>query len=78
MTAARPAGSGKYEVDLLLEIVSRIEAERSQFAHSVLSQPGGHESFDYGRACGMYAGLSMAVDIINAVVEDRDDEERRK
>ena len=65
-------------MDLLSDIIAKIEALRGQYAHSALSQPGGHESFDYGRACGIYAGLTLAVETINTVIEDRDDEDRRK
>lgn len=65
-------------MELLAAIIAKIEAERGAFAHATLSQPGGRESFDFGRACGTYAGLSTAIDIINAVIEDRDDEDRRK
>lgn len=65
-------------MELLADIIARIERERAKFAQAALVRPTGHESFDYGRACGVYAGLTMAAEIINAVIEERDDADRRK
>lgn len=65
-------------MDLLMEIIIRLEAVRSKYATQALEKPSGHESFDYGRACGIYSGLTLAVETINTVIEERDDEDRRK
>lgn len=65
-------------MDPLLDIIAHMQAERAQFAHIALAQPAGHDAFDYGRACGIYLGLTKAIEVINTVVEERDDEDRRK
>lgn len=65
-------------MSLLDDVISAIERERAAHAHAALAMPGGHESFDYGKACGIYAGMQAALDIIEKVLEERASEDRAK
>ncbi len=58
----------------LAALLRRLEEERNQLAAGALSQPAGRDSFEYGRVCGMYAGLKLAADLL--LETQRDAEER--
>lgn len=64
-------------MDLLTTVITKIEAQARAHAHAALAQPGDGDGFAYGRACGFYAGLNAAIETINEVIEERDDEDRR-
>lgn len=50
--------------------VDRLKHEAAKHAHDALSQPGDRSSFEYGRACGVYAGLLMAAELVAGVYAD--------
>lgn len=60
------------------DVIVSIEKARSEHAHNALAATGGKESFDYGLACGVYAGLQRALDIISEVLEERAQGDRAK
>jgi hypothetical protein len=50
----------------------RLETEQAQLAKEALERPIGKESFDYGRAVGMYAGLTHARDMLIDMVAEHE------
>jgi hypothetical protein len=60
----------------MLEIViQRLLEEKSLIAHETLEKPGDGSPFEFGRRAGMYAGLSRAMEIIDAVLAGEEEEE---
>lgn len=57
---------------LLVELIER----RSEIAHVALANPSGRDSFEYGRVSGMYQGLTVAIEAVQAMLADKEDEER--
>jgi hypothetical protein len=56
-------------IELLLK---RLEAEQAALARSALQRPQGRDAFEYGRVSGMYGGFAKALEIILAMVDDKD------
>ena len=51
-----------------------IEQRRAEVSKEAMEHPVGGDAFTYGKMCGLYAGLGMAVDIMAGMFAD--DEER--
>lgn len=52
------------------DFLQRLGTVRDTIAHQALETPAGRDSFEYGRACGMYAGLSLAMGTIQEMLEE--------
>lgn len=59
-------------VDTLLK---RLETEQGELAREALSRPQGRDDFEYGRMCGLYAGLDRARTILVEMIRDQDDKD---
>lgn len=55
-------------------LVSLIEL-RSQVADKALAAPKDGSSFEYGRVSGQYHGLSMAIEAVQQMLADKEDDE---
>lgn len=53
-------------------IVRRLEERQAELAKAALAQPAGRDDFEYGRVCGMYAGLEDARQLILNLLADKD------
>jgi hypothetical protein len=53
-------------------LVRMLEDLQKQFASATLSHPSGKESYDLGRAVGVYAGLAMAINLIMETIADEE------
>ena len=53
-------------------LIRRLEEEQAAFAKEALSRPSGRDDFEYGRVCGIYAGLERAREIIFNSLADKD------
>lgn len=53
-------------------IVRKLEEEQAALARAALTQPAGRDDFEYGRVCGMYAGLERAREIALNSLADKD------
>lgn len=62
-------------MSLLARQLQVLEAEQRKFAQEALQQPAARDSFEYGRICGIYAGLQLAREVLEA---DYAETERRK
>lgn len=50
--------------------LQRLEAEQARLAKEALERPSGKDTFDYGRAVGLYAGIEHAKQtILNMIAE---------
>jgi len=49
-----------------------LEEEQVNLAKEALQHPQGRDMFDYGRAVGLYAGLTHARDLIINLVAERE------
>lgn len=54
-------------------LVSLIE-RRSDLANSALMSPSGRDSFEYGRVSGLYQGLTMAIEAVQDMLADKEDD----
>lgn len=52
-------------------ILQRLETEQAKLARSALEAPSGKDAFEYGRACGMYAGLEQAKRVLLDLVSEK-------
>ncbi len=52
------------------KFLQRLETVRGTLAHQALETPGARDEFEYGRACGMYSGLSLAIETITEMIEE--------
>ena len=48
-----------------------LEAKQVELAISAMKTPSGHDPFEYGRACGIFGGLQLALDILNEIHRDQ-------
>ena len=53
-------------------LVRMLEDLQKKFASATLSHPPGKESYDLGRAVGVYAGLAMAINLIMETLADEE------
>lgn len=53
-------------------LLQRLETEQARLATEALAQPSGRDTFDYGRAVGIYAGLEHAKRVLVELVAERD------
>ena len=58
-------------LDLFGRYQSALQAKQVELATSALRVPSGHDLFEYGRVCGLYQGLQMALDILNEMQRDQ-------
>jgi hypothetical protein len=53
-----------------VEIRQRLRDEQAKVAHDALSSPVGRDAYAYGRACGVYSGLGMAIALFDEILEE--------
>lgn len=53
-------------------LLQRLETAQAELAKETLERPTGKDSFDYGRAVGMYAGLEMAKTTLIEMVSEQE------
>lgn len=53
-------------------LLQRLETAQAQLAKEALERPTGKESFDYGRAVGLYAGLELAKNTLIEMVSEHE------
>jgi hypothetical protein len=58
------------------KIIGAVKSEQARMAQSALQAPSARDGFEYGRVCGMYAGLQRSLDIIDETLKDRNERER--
>ncbi len=46
------------------QFLQRLEAEQTRLARETLENPGGRDTFEFGRAVGMYAGMKHAKEVL--------------
>lgn len=56
-------------IDLLIR---RLEERQAELARDALGKPADRTEFEYGRACGFYAGLEDAKNLIFNIQADKD------
>jgi hypothetical protein len=56
-------------------IIRRLLEEKSLIAHETLEKPGDGSLFEYGRRAGMYAGLTRAIELVEAVLAGDEEDE---
>lgn len=54
-----------------------LKEEQQRHADAALASPSEPTEFEYGRVCGIYAGLGRAWQIVNEVVGEDDDRNDR-
>ena len=52
--------------------LQRLETEQARLAKETLERPSGRESYDFGRAVGLYAGLELAKQTILEMVAEHE------
>ena len=57
---------------MINDLVRRLEERQAEFAKAALAMPAHRDAFEYGRACGLYAGLEDAKNLILNFVADKD------
>jgi hypothetical protein len=54
-------------------LLKKLEEEQVRQAHAALAQPQGRDDFEYGRMCGLYAGIGHARQVLTQLIsEDAD------
>lgn len=56
--------------------VQKIKQRQAEFATSALTKPAERTEHEYGRVCGIYAGLEMALELYLDLLADRDQKDR--
>lgn len=58
-------------------LLKRIEQERDATAHAAMRAPQGRDAFEYGRMCGLYAGIERARELLVEMISEADDADDR-
>jgi hypothetical protein len=56
-------------------LLNRLLEQRKGIAETALLQPADKTEFEYGRVAGLYQGLTMAIEALQDVLADREDDE---
>jgi len=56
---------------LLADLIQR----RSELAHAALATPGDGGLFEYGRMVGQFQGLSTAIEAVQQMLAEKEDDE---
>lgn len=54
-------------------LLKALEEAQAKHAHQALAQPQGRDDFEYGRMCGLYAGLAHARSILVEMISEDED-----
>ena len=57
------------------KLLIRLLEQRSEVANSALLSPSDRTAFEYGRVSGLYQGLTKAIEAVQDVLADRDEED---
>ena len=62
---------------MIERIIDELEVAKSRVAHDAMKRQleGKDASFEYGKAVGTYAGLQAALNYINRLLNESDDDE---
>jgi hypothetical protein len=61
---------------MIEQIISAIKSEQAKMAQAALRSPSARDEFEYGRVCGMHAGLERALVLIDDLIKDRNEKEK--
>lgn len=57
------------------ELLNLLLLERGKLANAALMHPSERSEFEYGRVSGQYQGLTKAIEAVNSILADRDEDE---
>lgn len=60
---------------MIERIIGEIRREQTEMAQAALRSPSARDEFEYGRVCGMHAGLERALVLIDNLIKDRNEKE---
>ena len=62
---------------MIERIIDELELAKARVAHDAMKRQleGKDASFEYGKAVGTYAGLQAAINYINSLLSEEDDED---
>jgi hypothetical protein len=56
------------------KLLNRLLDQRTQLAHAAMS-PTEKTEFEYGRVSGLYNGLTMAIEVVQEMLDDRHEDD---
>ena len=57
-------------------LLRKLDEQRQALAEAAFAKPQGRDAFEYGRMCGLYAGLSLARDLLVNLLDEADAAQR--
>lgn len=57
------------------KLLIRLIEQRAELAASALQHPGGRDGFEYGRVSGLHQGLTMAIEAVQEMLADREEDD---
>ncbi len=57
-------------------VLLALERKQAEIAKQAMETPGANDLFAYGRACGIYAGLALARQVVLDILADREEKDR--
>lgn len=58
------------------QLFRKLDEEQTRLACEALSSPQSRDAFEYGRACGLFAGLAHAKDVLVELLADREEKDK--
>lgn len=55
---------------MIARLIQDLKIAQVEHATSALAQPRGADAYEYGRAVGIYAGLTLALERIDQILSD--------
>jgi hypothetical protein len=59
---------------MIEKVFAALKAEQEAIASAALRTPSARDTFEYGRVCGMYAGLERAIEVLMKLNREEDDD----
>ena len=59
----------------IVELGQLLEQEQIKLARDALSSPSDRDGFEYGRVCGIYAGLALAWSLIRSKHQEQQEKD---
>ena len=56
------------------KLLAALIKQRSEVAHEALTRPADKTSFEYGKVSGLYQGLTTAIEAVQDMLADKEDE----
>jgi len=57
------------------KLLTALIARRAEVSHEALARPAERSSFEYGRVSGVYQGLTAAIEALQDVLADKEEDE---